>query len=325
MCGTTADAPTPPAVLSLQVGDRHPKVGDNVLIGASATILGNISIGRGAQIAAGSLVLKPVPPHMMMAGTPAKVVGRVSGNPALNMLHWNQKFLDQDPFADEVPQGAAARKHRPPTPPLVHDASPAAPAVPSTSAAGTGAAAKAPRICRPSPVKANGSAVPANKPSPSSRQPSPMLFGTNRSSSSSSNNISSMDGASSFDGVGLFDVDAPALHQVDAAALHPAPAPAHNTPQQPESTSVAAAASSTPSASTPAPSTPSASTSSGSTHSVVPQQAAAVPHQHSGSHNQPSGAPVLAGPSSNSSLPAERKQQAVERAAAAEDADFYMI
>lgn len=60
------------------MGDRHPKVAANVLIGASATILGNIEIGEGAQIAAGSLVLKPVPPHTMVAGSPAKVVGKVS-------------------------------------------------------------------------------------------------------------------------------------------------------------------------------------------------------------------------------------------------------
>lgn len=46
-----------------EVGDRHPKVSDGALIGASATILGNIKIGKGAMVAAGSLVLKDVPPH----------------------------------------------------------------------------------------------------------------------------------------------------------------------------------------------------------------------------------------------------------------------
>ena len=45
------------------MGDRHPKVGDGALIGASANILGNIRIGEGAMVAAGSLVLKEVPPH----------------------------------------------------------------------------------------------------------------------------------------------------------------------------------------------------------------------------------------------------------------------
>jgi serine O-acetyltransferase len=60
-------------------GDRHPKISDDVLIGANATVLGNITVGRGAQIAAGSLVLKPVPPHTMVAGSPAKPVGRIAG------------------------------------------------------------------------------------------------------------------------------------------------------------------------------------------------------------------------------------------------------
>lgn len=52
-------------------GDRHPKVREGVLIGAYATILGNIEIGAGAQVAAGSLVLRPVEPHDMVAGSPA--------------------------------------------------------------------------------------------------------------------------------------------------------------------------------------------------------------------------------------------------------------
>ena len=70
-------------------GDRHPKVGDGVLIGACATVLGNIEIGAGAQVAAGSLVLRPVPPRTMVAGSPAVLVGRVEGGtPALRMQQW---------------------------------------------------------------------------------------------------------------------------------------------------------------------------------------------------------------------------------------------
>lgn len=56
-------------------GDRHPKVGSGVLIGAGATVLGNIAVGDCARIAAGSVVLKPVPPRTTMAGVPAKAVG----------------------------------------------------------------------------------------------------------------------------------------------------------------------------------------------------------------------------------------------------------
>ena len=59
-----------------QTEDRHPKIGDGVLIGAAATILGNIEVGNCAKVAAGSLVLKPVERLTTVAGVPAKVVGR---------------------------------------------------------------------------------------------------------------------------------------------------------------------------------------------------------------------------------------------------------
>ena len=61
-------------------GDRHPKVADGVMIGAGATVLGNIRIGEGAHIAACSVVLKPVPPAAVMSGVPAKIVGNVTYN-----------------------------------------------------------------------------------------------------------------------------------------------------------------------------------------------------------------------------------------------------
>ena len=56
-------------------GDRHPKIADGVLIGAGAKIIGNIEIGRCARIAAGSVVIKPVPNNVTVAGVPAKIVG----------------------------------------------------------------------------------------------------------------------------------------------------------------------------------------------------------------------------------------------------------
>jgi serine O-acetyltransferase len=55
-------------------GDRHPKVRRGVMIGAGATILGNIEIGMMSKVAAGSVVLEPVPPHCTVAGVPARVV-----------------------------------------------------------------------------------------------------------------------------------------------------------------------------------------------------------------------------------------------------------
>ena len=70
-------------------GDRHPKVGNGVLIGAGAKILGNIIIGEGSKIAAGSVVLNEVPPHSTVAGIPARVVGKPkSAQPGKQMDHY---------------------------------------------------------------------------------------------------------------------------------------------------------------------------------------------------------------------------------------------
>lgn len=57
------------------IGDRHPKIGDGVLIGAGAILLGNIHIGEGAKIGSGSLVLIDVPPHTTAVGNPARLIG----------------------------------------------------------------------------------------------------------------------------------------------------------------------------------------------------------------------------------------------------------
>jgi hypothetical protein len=76
-----------------EVGDRHPKVHSNVLIGCGASVLGNISIGMGAQVAAGSMVLKSVEPHTMVAGIPARPVGRVTGNPVEDLAQWRGDAL----------------------------------------------------------------------------------------------------------------------------------------------------------------------------------------------------------------------------------------
>lgn len=57
-------------------GDRHPKIGSGVLIGAGASILGNIHVGEGAKIGAGSVVLHNVNSHTSVAGVPAKIIGK---------------------------------------------------------------------------------------------------------------------------------------------------------------------------------------------------------------------------------------------------------
>ena len=55
--------------------DRHPKIGDGVLIGAGAKVLGNIRVGKCSRVAAGSVVLEEVPPCKTVAGVPARIVG----------------------------------------------------------------------------------------------------------------------------------------------------------------------------------------------------------------------------------------------------------
>ncbi len=67
-------------------GDRHPKIGDGVLIGAGAKVLGNINVGACARIAAGSVVLEDVPERKTVAGIPARIVGEAGcAQPSLTM------------------------------------------------------------------------------------------------------------------------------------------------------------------------------------------------------------------------------------------------
>ena len=69
-----------------ETGDRHPKIGNNVLVGAGAKILGNIYVGNCSRVAAGSVVLATVPHNTTVAGVPAKVVGPAGcSEPSRNM------------------------------------------------------------------------------------------------------------------------------------------------------------------------------------------------------------------------------------------------
>lgn len=72
--------------------DRHPKIGDGVLIGAGAKVLGNIKVGNCSRIAAGSVVLEEVPACKTVAGVPARIVGDAGcSQPAISM---DQTHLD---------------------------------------------------------------------------------------------------------------------------------------------------------------------------------------------------------------------------------------
>ncbi|MEN8936171.1 serine O-acetyltransferase [Planktotalea arctica] len=69
-----------------QEEERHPKIGDGVMIGAGAKVLGNIKIGACSRIAAGSVVLAEVPPCKTVAGVPAKIVGEAGcDQPSVSM------------------------------------------------------------------------------------------------------------------------------------------------------------------------------------------------------------------------------------------------
>lgn len=79
-----------------ETGDRHPKVRQGVMIGAGAKILGNVEIGEGAKIAAGSVVLRSVKPNSTVAGVPARLVGAFTpagaGQPAFEMDQWITEY-----------------------------------------------------------------------------------------------------------------------------------------------------------------------------------------------------------------------------------------
>jgi serine O-acetyltransferase len=79
---------------SRERGKRHPTVEDWVLIGANATVLGPITVGRHSRIGAGSVVVNPVPAHATVVGVPGKIVKGAglhspSGQPILDLNHAN--------------------------------------------------------------------------------------------------------------------------------------------------------------------------------------------------------------------------------------------
>jgi serine O-acetyltransferase len=77
-------------------GVRHPRIGNGVLIGAGAKVLGNIEIGHCSRIAAGSVVLQDVPPCSTVAGVPARVVGEAGcAQPSVTMDHLIREHLGE--------------------------------------------------------------------------------------------------------------------------------------------------------------------------------------------------------------------------------------
>lgn len=81
-------------------GKRHPTIGDNVLIGCGAKVLGPINVGSGSRIAAGAVVLKDVPPNATAVGVPARVV-KVDGE-KVNYAGEVDQVNVSDPVATEL-------------------------------------------------------------------------------------------------------------------------------------------------------------------------------------------------------------------------------
>ena len=95
-----------------EAGDRHPKVGNGVIIHDGGTVLGNIPVGDGAIIGAKSIVTKPVPPLAVMKGVPARIAGyrNLSEDAFLSddlEIHLKNKYLDQwrEIAAEQSPGG----------------------------------------------------------------------------------------------------------------------------------------------------------------------------------------------------------------------------
>ena len=78
-------------------GKRHPTIGENCVISAGAKVLGNITVGDGAKIGAGAVVLRDVPPKATVVGVPARVV-KIDGRKAED----NPILEQSDPYLLEI-------------------------------------------------------------------------------------------------------------------------------------------------------------------------------------------------------------------------------
>mmetsp|Transcript_15524 Transcript_15524/g.50887 ORF Transcript_15524/g.50887 Transcript_15524/m.50887 type:complete len:485 (-) Transcript_15524:2667-4121(-) len=98
-------------------GDRHPKVGEHVLIGAGVSILGNVVVGDRAKIGAGAVVLRPIPSGATAVGAPARIVGRVKEekpgelvDSGLTSVDLNEDSKDIGCVWREIARGAKSSK-----------------------------------------------------------------------------------------------------------------------------------------------------------------------------------------------------------------------
>jgi serine O-acetyltransferase len=83
---------------TLQKKKRHPTIGNNVVIGSAAILLGPITVGDGSRIGANSVVVGSVPPGAVVVGVPGRVVEDRQKAPAMNLEHGKMP----DPFSDAI-------------------------------------------------------------------------------------------------------------------------------------------------------------------------------------------------------------------------------
>ncbi len=83
-------------------GDRHPKIGSGVIIGAGVKILGNIVVGHNARVAAGAVVLQAVPDHATVAGVPSHVVRIGSADRPARPMDEILRDLAYEGFVDSI-------------------------------------------------------------------------------------------------------------------------------------------------------------------------------------------------------------------------------
>jgi len=82
-------------------GKRHPTLGNNVMVGSGARVLGPFKVGDNARIAAGAVVLQEVPPDCTAVGVPARIA-RVNGKPVVSYADDVDQIGVRDPILEEL-------------------------------------------------------------------------------------------------------------------------------------------------------------------------------------------------------------------------------
>ena len=97
--------------VSLERGKRHPTLGDRVVVGAGAKVLGPITVGEGSRIGANAVVVKPVPPGAVVVGVPGEIVARRGRHAAPDLDHGELPDVLGDTLADLMTRVRELEQH----------------------------------------------------------------------------------------------------------------------------------------------------------------------------------------------------------------------